>query len=574
MTESRSLLGVAVRDVSRLQKVTTTIARHGFGEVLRQMPFGAQLVGRGRGAAGKEAEGSAPERFTRLLAALGPTYIKLGQVLSMRADLLPPEYIQALASLQDRAPVLDAATVRAAVQAGLGQPVDALFRDFDDEPLGTASIAQTHLATTRSGQRVVVKVQRPGIGDVMRGDLDLLYLFARGLEAGIEELRLIEPSAIVAEFEHGLLRELNFAAELSHLVRARELLDPARPVTVPAPLPELSSRTVLTMELFRGRPLRELTPGTDEARAAVEHVLHAMCKGVFVDGFFHADPHPGNLLVNDEGVVCLVDLGLVGTLSPEQRQDLTTLVLGTLVNDASTVARVLLKMGTPTQRVDIGELKREIVRIRARYVMVRALEEVDTQGFVEDLASAVGRFRVKLATEYALLVKAGGTLEGLVRRLHPTVDLLALTTPYVERMVGERWAPSEVLQQALGGSVGVASLLRTLPTHVDQILHDFETGNVQVRPLTPSLDRLPDIVYQSATRSAVALFSAATTIAGAVALPGDYREPMDWVRIGISVALFTLAAGGWTVTWWWHWLGRQRSLRLTPLLRLFRRGRR
>ncbi len=569
--ESKSIFGVAIRDVARLRNVATVVARHGFGEFLFRMPFAAQLGIVSLEA--KEARGTPAERFTKLLGALGPTYIKLGQVLSMRSDLLPADYVRALSTLQDKAPVIPFDQVQKAIESGLGRPVEELFAELSEEPLATASIGQTHVATTKDGQKVVVKVQRPGIGEVMRGDLDLLYLAARGLESSIEELSLIQPSAIVAEFEKSLLRELNFSAELANLVRAKALLDPDRPVTVPVPVPELSCRTVLTMSYFEGKPIRDLTPGSEEARHAVEEVLHALCKGVFIDGFFHGDPHAGNILVNDEGTLCFIDLGLVGTLSPEQRDDLVTLVLGTILDDAATVARVLLKMGTPTQRVDIGELKREIIRVRSQYVMVKTVSELDTQGFIEEFANAVGKYRVKLATDYSVLVKAAGTIEGLVRSLYPDVDALAITKPYVERIFTERWSPQQMVQHALGGGVGAASLLRTVPTHVDQILHDFETGNVQVRPITPKLDKLPDTLYQSATRLAVALFAASMSICAAVALPDGYEGYMDWARIAFFVLFTTLAIGGWTVTWWWHWLGRGRSFRVTPLLSFFRRRR-
>ncbi|MFK7984627.1 MAG: ABC1 kinase family protein [Sandaracinaceae bacterium] len=573
MAEPKSILGVAVRDVARLRSVATVVVRHGFGEVLTRMPFAAQILGRGTLKGGEEAKGTAPERFTKLLGALGPTYIKLGQLLSMRGDLLPADYVEALSTLQDEAPVIPLDQVLDVVEEGLGQPIEELFESFSEAPLATASIGQAHTAVTKDGQKVVVKVQRPGIGDTMRGDLDLLYLAARGLEASVEELKLIQPAVIVSEFEKNLLRELNFSAELANLVRAGQLLDPDRPVVVPEPLPELSCRTVLTMSFFEGRPVRELEVGSPEAEHAVTEIMHFMCRGVFVDGFFHGDPHSGNILVDDEGTLCFLDMGLVGSLSPEQRDDLVTLVLGTILDDASTVARVLLKMGTPTQRVDIGELKREIVRVRAEYVMVRSVRDLDTQGFVDEFARAVGKYRVKLATEYTLLAKAAGTVEGLVRQLYPDVDALAITKPYVEQIFSERWAPQQMVQQALGGGVGMASLLRTLPTHADQILHDFETGNLTVKPQTPKLDKLPDTIYQSATRLAVALFASAMTISATLALPTDYRNPMDWVHIAFFLLFTCFAIGGWTLTWWWHWLGRDFKFRVTPILNLFRRRR-
>ena len=565
------MFGIAIRDVARLRKVAAIVASHGFGEVILRTPL-ASLLGV-KAKAGAEAKGSAPERFTRLLGALGPTYIKLGQVLSMRADLLPASYVHALSTLQDKAPAFPFSEVKSVVERGLDQPLSELFESFEEEPFAVASIGQIHKAVTADGDKVVVKVQRPGIGQVMRGDLDLLYLAARGLEAGIDELKLITPSQIIAEFEKNLLRELNFTAELANLVRFKQLIDPERPITVPEPLPELSCRTVLTMTFFDGKPVRDLEPGSEEAEHAITEIVHAMCKGVFLDGFFHGDPHAGNILVDDEGTVCFLDMGLVGTLSPEQRDDLVTLVLGTILDDASTVARVLLKMGTPTQRVDIGELKREITRVRAQYVMVKSVGEADTQGFIDEFATAVGKYRVKLATEYSVLVKAAGTVEGLVRTLYPDIDALAITKPYVERIFSERWSPQQMVQQALGGGVGAASLLRTLPTHVDQILHDFETGNLIVNPKTPVLDRLPDTIYQSTTRIAVAFFAASMTVSSAVSIPENYEGYMDWARIAMFLLFTSLAIGAWTLSWWWHWLGKGRSLKLAPILNFFRRRR-
>ena len=572
--QGTSLLGVAIRDVSRLQRVASVVVRHGFGEVLLRIPGAGAILGSGLSPAqrSKEAEGTPAERFARLLAALGPTYIKLGQVLSMRGDLIPADYVAALTSLQDRAPAISITEVERVIEAGLGRPSSELFAELDPEPLATASIGQAHIARTKDGKRVVVKVQRPGIGEVMRGDLDLLYLAARGLEASIDEMALIGPSAIIAEFEKSLLRELNFSAELANLVRMKGLLDPERPVTVPTPLPELSCRTVLTMEHFEGKAVRTLTPGSPQAKRAVEEILHAMVKGIVVDGFFHGDPHAGNILVGEDGTLCFLDLGLVGTLSPEQRDDLVTLVLGTILDDAATVARVLLKIGTATQRVDIGALKADITRVRAQYVMVRAVKDIDTRGFIDEFAQAASRYRVKLATEYSVLVKAAGTIEGLVRQLHPDVDAVAIVQPYVEKTFAARWSPDQMVQNALGGATGMASLLRTVPTHVDQILHDMETGNVHVRPILPKLDQLPDRVHDSATRIAVAVFAASMSICAAIMVPDAANHVFDYIKIFLFFVAFSASIGGWFVTWWWHWLGRGIHLRLTPLLRFFRRS--
>ena len=309
------------------------------------------------------------------------------------------------------------------MEESLGGRLEDLYASFEQEPLGTASIAQTHRARTREGDDVVVKVQRPGIEATMRSDLDLLYLSAQILEASIDEMQLAGVVAIVEEFEKGLLKELNFHQELANLLEFQRNLDPARKVTVPRPYPELSTRTVLTMQFFAGQPIRKLAPKSPEAQAVVNEVVYSAFKQVLVDGVFHGDPHAGNLLYGEDGRLCMIDLGMVGRVTPEQRDDIVTLAVATIANDSTTVARILLKMGTPTQRVNLNELKADIERIRSQHLMVASFGEYDSAGFIEEFGRAAGKHRIKLARDMAILGKAAATLEDIIRTLHPDVDL-------------------------------------------------------------------------------------------------------------------------------------------------------
>lgn len=562
-----SAFDVARRDFARLREVATAVAKHGFGELLADTPLVRKVFG-GEGppkeASELEAE-SAAVRLARLLGSLGPTYIKLGQILSTRRDLLSEEYIAALETLQDDAPLLPSDVVRTAVEDGLGASIGDSFRSFDERPLGTASIAQTHRAVTHAGAQVVVKVQRPGIEETMRGDLDLLYVAAQVLEASIDEMQLMGITDVVQEFEKALLEELDFREELKNLLAARQFLDPERKVAVPRPFPELSSQTVLTMELFEGRPLRDLAPGSEEACAAVEELLGSACKQVFVDGFFHGDPHAGNILVDGEGHVCLIDFGLVGKLREEQRQDLVTLIVATITGDSGTIARVLLRMGTPTQRVDLGALKREIDRLREGYLAGARLSDMDSAGFVEEFAAAAGHFRIKLASEYSVLTKSAATLEGVIRTLHPDVDLIQVAKPYVEHVMAERFTPATVLQGLASDLGDLGSIAQRLPAQLDQVLHDVETGNLQVHAVTPGLDEIPALLHQTASRIAVALFAASLSVCAALLLVDDGGLFLLGVLSGF------VAAGGWTTLFWWHLIGRGKPLKLAPLLKIFRR---
>ena len=389
---------------------------------------------------------SAPVRFAKLLAALGPTYIKFGQILSMRKDIFAPEWIEALETLQDDAPSLPFPVVREQVETGLGGRIEELFATFEQEPLATASIAQTHRARTWDGAETVVKVQRPGIEAMVRADLNLLHLAAQVLEANIDEMQLLGVVSIVEEFERGLLQELDFHQELSNLLEFQRNLDPARKVVVPRPHPELSSRTVLTMQFFDGRPIRKLTPRSPEAQAVVNEILHASFKQVFVDGVFHGDPHAGNVLYGSDGRVCLLDLGMVGRVSETQRDDMVALVVATIANDMTTVARVLLKMGTPTQRVNLNAFKADLARIREQHLAVASLGEYDSPGFIAELARAAGRHRIRVASDMAILAKAAATLEDIIRTLHPDVDLIGIARPFLDDVVQRRLSPQRARQ--------------------------------------------------------------------------------------------------------------------------------
>jgi ubiquinone biosynthesis protein len=372
----------------------------------------------------------------------------------------------------------------------------------------------------------------------------------------------------VGEFEKGLLRELDFREELSNLFQARKLLDPERSLTVPRPYPELSCKTVLTMQLFPGRSLRRLEPGSEAAKRAVEEILHGACKQVFIDGFFHGDPHAGNLLVDEHGTICMVDLGLMGHLTETQRDDLVALIFATLTNDSGAIARVILRMGTPTQRVNLAELRAEIERIRGRYLEVSTVAQLDSAGFAQAFVEAARHFRIKLGSEYSILTRATTELEGLVRSLYPEVDMLAIARPYVQQALARRLAPVALMQSLAGEASGLASLARGLPAQLDQILHDVESGSFQVRVVTPELDSVPGFLHQLAGRLALASFAATLSICAAIVLPPGDAHWLRWVLFG---ALVLGAAGAWSVLLGWQVVGRGKPFRLTPLLRLFRR---
>jgi ubiquinone biosynthesis protein len=557
-----------VRDLARLRAVAVIVARHGFAPPLMKTPLGKRLLDRPVQDDPALRGTSAPARFTKLLAALGPTYIKFGQILSMRKDIFPAEWIEALETLQDDAPSLPFPVVREQVETGLGGTLETVYAAFEPEPLATASIAQTHRARTWDGEEVVVKVQRPGIEAVVRADLNLLHLAAQVLEASIDEMQLFGVVAIVEEFEQGLLKELDFQQEMSNLLEFQRNLDSSRKVTVPRPYPELSSRTVLTMQFFDGRPIRKLVPRSPEAQAVVNEIMHASFKQVFVDGVFHGDPHAGNLLYGSDGRICMLDLGMVGRVSESQRDDMVTLVVATIANDMTTVARLLLKIGSPTQRVNLNAFKQDLVRIRAQHLTVANLGEYDSAGFIAELARAAGRHRIRVARDMTILAKAAATLEDIIRTLHPEVDLVGIARPFLDDVVQRRLAPQRLAGELLSEASGLGAMLRGVPGQLDQLMHDLETGGLQVRAVTPALDEVPRHLHALGGRLTLAAFAASATIATAIAVP---ESTTSTPRMVVAACAAFAAVAGWCSLAAWHWFGRGKPIKLSPVLRWFRR---
>lgn len=563
-----SLLGVAARDLKRLQVVFGIIARHGFGEVFLRSAIGKLFFSTVRVDKNSSSRDSAAIRFRRLLEELGPTYIKFGQIMSMRPDIMPASYISALEGLQDQTPSIPFEAIQEVVEKSLGRPLTEAFRTFDRKPLATASIAQTHRALTLEGEEVVIKVQRPGIEQTMRGDLSLLFMLAKALELGIEEMRLIAPADFVVEFERALLSELDFNEELENLEHARALLDPQQPVRAPKPYRELSNSTVLTMEYFPGKSLRQVTPHSEEAKHVVSEVLRSFFKQVFIDGYFHGDPHSGNILINESKDLCLIDWGLIGRLRADQKSDLITMVIAVLTKDIPTISRVFLRMGTPLKRVNLLDLRADIARILETYGNVSSFKEIKSRELADEFINAAQKFQIKLASEYSLLMKSSLTVEGIMRSLYPDIDAMAIAKPFIKELMAGKYSPSEMISDSFSQIMGLPELLKQIPGQIDQILHDSQSGNLQVRSLTPELDLLPQTVHYLGSRLVLMGFAVSMTMATSVFLAMSHRETFHYWLIGLGVVT---ASTSWTTLLVWHFVQSGRPFRATSVLQFLRR---
>ncbi len=487
---------VNVHDLPRIREIGTVLARHGFGQAARLA--GLQVEGETIGE--KLPFG---RRLRMVLADLGPTFVKIGQILSVRPDIVPVDVMEELATLQDHVPPAPFDEIRQVLQEELGGTLEERFTLFDPIPLASASIAQVHRAILHDGTEVAVKVQRPGIESRIRSDLHILYSLAHLLAGRLDLPGLYTPVGIVREFDAALTQELDFLQEARAASRFRACFAANPDIVAPLIHEQWSTRRVLVMELMRGRRLLELA-GTLEGEAAMNKVIAATYAQVFEHGFFHGDPHPGNLLVLDDGRLCYLDFGISGHLTGEMQDTLVQIFLSLVQRDAETLALALYRSGATEGRVDLKGFRAEIARMMAKYHGV-SLESLSDKASLVEFVQVAARFRIRLVPEYAVLARATSLLDGLARRMLPQADIVEVVRPYAQRLLGSRLSPERLGADALRLIQQLQVSSRDVPLQLNQLMMDLERGSVQITTLNPEADALREDVRHAGVRVALAL---------------------------------------------------------------------
>ncbi|APU20590.1 putative unusual protein kinase [Actinoalloteichus sp. GBA129-24] len=471
---------------SRYTRLSTIAVRHGLGPYLR-----------GRGDAAPSSVGGRQRLARSLRAALdegGVTFVKLGQVLSTRQDLLPPEFVEELAGLQDRASAAPWEQVEEVLVAELGRPVQEVFAEFDQEPLAAASIAQVYVARLRTGEEVIVKVQRPGIRTTVERDLDIVTRLGRSLQNGTRWGRSLGVAELTQGFAEALREELDFRIEAGNMaaVGAAARLRADTSVLYPVPHEELSGERVLVMDRLPGRSLRRSGSMIDEAgwdRAELARsLLHCVLRQIMFDGVFHADPHPGNVMVTETGRIGLLDFGSVGRLDGLTKDSLAQLLLGLNTGNASMVADALLAVVERPDDVDEQRLERALGQFMARHLSAGMTPSA--QMFV-DLFGIVSRHGLAVPPQLAAVARALGTLEGTLQVLLPRFDLVAEARTFGEQALASQGTAGSVRETVKGELLAMLPMLRRLPRRLDRISDSLEQGrlSINVRLFADERDR-------------------------------------------------------------------------------------
>jgi ubiquinone biosynthesis protein len=573
---SRLVLREAIHDLNRLREISAVIARHGLGAYLERVRLGSAAprpVPSPTGPAANEAEGAEPAgatrnavRFRQVLVDLGPTFIKLGQLLSTRPDILPASWITELSRLQDSCKPVPVEQVRKVIETSLGRPVDELFAWLDPIPAASASIAQVHRARTHDGQDVAVKVQHPGVREQFESDVGLLTYVARLLEALVEETGVYTPTDIVAEFDRAIHEELDFSNEARN---ARDMATASRDlpcVVIPRVLDGLSSGSVLTLEYVEGIKVTEIVgrEGYDP-QAVARNIIETAFRQLFGSGIFHGDPHPGNILVLPGNRIALLDFGLVGRVKRPVQEALVTLVMAVALRDPDTVARVIYRLGVPEGVVPLAELRADVARLLERYVGLK-LDQIRSSTLLTDMLDLAVRHRIKVPKDYALLAKASVTVEGLIRALYPDMDMMEVGLPYAKEMLLSRFDPTDSSGTLLKSMLKLQGLAEEVPAQLSQILADLEGGKFRVQVRSEALDRIADNVRSLGLTVFLGLVASGLAMGGMLVVSRQIGASRGMWLLGLTALLLAGFLAGASLTSYWLG-GRIPKLSLRKLLR-------
>lgn len=540
----------------RLRQIADVLARHGLGYLVgvlgleRFVPFHRGLLGHPR----RPEPYTRPEHVRLALEELGAAWIKLGQVLSTRADLVPPEYQAELAKLQDAAPPVPVEAVRAVIEVELGRSPEELFASFDPTPLAAASIGQAHAAVRPDGTEVVVKVRRPGVVEQVEQDLEILLNLATAASRRWELAEEYDLVGLAQEFAETLRAELDYLREGRNAERFARNFAGDPNVHIPRVFWETTTSRVLTLERIRGIKVSDVATldaaGIDRPELA-ERAARILLKMVFDDGFFHADPHPGNFFIEPGGRVGLVDFGMVGIVDEATQERLAELLVAVTSQNLDLLVDAFLDLGIARRRVDRAALREDLRHLMTRYYG-RPVGEIAVGPLLSEALAVVRRHRLHLPTNLALLLKTVMMAEGVAAQLDPKFQLTTVLVPYAQRLMLRRYSPLRWARRLGAAGVEAAELGTQVPRQLRRLLRQAEAGEFQVRVRPEGFEPVVGRFERLANRLVLAMITSAF-IVGLAVLMTAFHPPGTEGLVGPAFGVgFAFVAGlgiylAWTI---------------------------
>jgi ubiquinone biosynthesis protein len=544
----------AARDLGRVHDIAAVLIRYGFGDLVQRLGMARALE-----RAGKVLHLRGQDDITRLepaarvrraLEELGPTFVKLGQILATRADLFPPDWIAEFGKLQDAAPAVPFEAIRAQLAEDLGDLPENIFAELDPTPLAAASLAQVHRARLADGTPVALKVRRPGIRPVIEADLRLLARLAEIVEAEAPDLRRYRPREVVRQFAHSLRRELDFSAEGRNAERIAASFVDHPEIVVPRIHWQWSGERLNVQDFIEGVPGRAVTalPEGFDRRLLARRGARAVLKMVLEDGFFHADPHQGNVFYLPDNRLAFIDFGMVGRLPEARRYEVAELLHGLVDRDGGLVTQVLLGWSDAAE-ADSESLRADIDRFVDEYHGV-PLKQLDFGAMLGDVVGILREHGLALPPDLALMIKAFITLEGLGRQLDPDFDIASEAAPYLREVILAHHAPDAIAKRGWRGLVSVADLLAGLPHDLARLLRIARRGSLKLEVDVPPLKAFGDQLDRAASRLTMGIVTAALIVGSSIALTVNRGDSVS--MLGLMGFVAAMLGGLWVLVSVWR----------------------
>jgi len=521
-----------IRTIKRYRTILGVLIKYGFGHFVEQLNIGYYLeLGKKIITLGKTDKTierlTQPQRLRMAMEELGPTFIKLGQLLSTRADILPTSYVNEFRKLQDKIPPVPSFEIKQHLRDELQAPVEEIFAEFNTNPIATASIAQVHLGRLHSGEQVAIKIRRPGIVKTIETDIDILTGLAYLIEKHIEGADRFNPCGLVDEFRRTITRELNFNREGRTVERFSKNFEEDQTVYVPKVFWNYSRETILTLEYIPGIKISEFEQLQAEGynlKEIARRGADSFLKQVLEYGLFHGDPHPGNIFILPDHVICMLDYGMVGRLGHDLKEQLINLLQALLERDVENIISQLLYSGELTDDSDLKNLRRDLEEFIDDYYEI-LLQDIKAGKLLADFIEILVQHNIYLSPNLMLLAKALVTMEGLGRQLDPEFNMIEHLRPFVERIIRERLSPGYMSRDIFKVMNAYASLARNLPRDIKEFVNRLNRNQFKIDLEHRGLERLVTDLDRSSNRLSFSLIIGSLIVGSSLIIQTD-RGPM------------------------------------------------
>ncbi len=546
------------KSARRLQQIINVFLKYGFGKLVDQIHLGRFIPFKKRVKSfgiWPDVKGpSVPERLRMAFAELGPSFIKLAQLLSSRPDLITVQYADELKKLQDEVPPFPAEDARLIIEEEIMLPMDRIFSYFDEKPIAAASIAQVHRATLLDGSEVVAKVQRPDIREQIETDINILSYIARLLNKYLPESRFFNPVGIVEEFSRTIRKEMDFEEEARNCSKFKRNFENDQDVYIPKIYAKFVTGKVLVMERIDGiriDSVEALTAAGFDGKELAKTGVNAFFKQILEDGFFHADPHPGNLLIMPNGMIAFLDFGIIGRVSEELKEIMANTFLALIQRDFDRLVDQYIELGIVPEHIDLHAFRRDFKADLADFLEPLyglTLQEINFAYYLDAITHLAIRHNLKIPSDLLLVNKAILILENIGRQLDPNFDFISAAEPYASKLIKSRISPSRLYEKAKNNIMEISDFTFLFPRQIKQLMKKALKDDIHVKMYHTNLPEFIKDMDKASNRIAFAMIVSSIIISSAIMhATGAGPTVLGFSLLGLSAFLFAFLLGIWLI---------------------------